>query len=189
MSAIVAYGSLLNQKQSGLRSHLLTIVCPVTVKGYRRIFNQEPTWRKGNDRRRAVLSIVQSDSDHFNGLLLALTDNDNFSELDERERGYDRVLVPHACIAYSANTHYLSESKFSFKQTFVYIGKPEKKNDSILPNEDYLHLCLRGAKQWGEEFYEQFLQTTYIGSLNLKTFLAGQRLTTKRLTTKRDTAE
>lgn len=171
MSAIVAYGSLLNQKQLGLKSHLFTIVCPVTVKGYRRIFNQEPTWRKGNDRRRAVLNIVQSDSDHFNGLLLTLTNNNGFSELDERERGYDRVLVPHACIASSANTRYLSGAKHSFKQTFVYIGKPEKKNDNILPNEDYLHLCLRGAEQWGKEFYEQFLQTTYIGNLNLKTFL------------------
>lgn len=122
---------------------------------------------------RAVLNVVESSSDCFNGLLVSLQNGSDFEALDQRERGYDRALVPLSHIAYAANAHRLAYSAPASRQAYIYLGKSEKRNDSILPNKAYLDLCLRGAKHWGAEFYEQFLQTTYIGTLTLKAFLQG----------------
>ena len=171
MPAIVAYGSLINQEQLCARSYSLARAHPVVVNGYRRVFNQEPSWRKGAHEHRAVLNLMHSDQDCFNGLLVALRDDSDFLALDERERGYSRTLVAPSQLVCSADILRSVYSEFSNGQTYVYLGKPEKRNDDILPNKDYLNLCLCGAKYWGEAFYEQFLQTTYVGESTLKQLL------------------
>ncbi len=171
MIAVVTYGSLINQEQLRAKPHLLAEACPVVVKGYRRVFNQEPSWRKGCDKHRAVLNVIRSNDDCFNGLLVNVRNNNSLRELDERERGYDRVLVSPSDVVYPASSYHSVRSGLSLKCVYIYLGKLEKKNDNILPNTAYLDLCLCGAKHWGEEFYEQFLQTTYVGGYTLKTFL------------------
>ncbi len=166
MVAIVAYGSLINQERHQ-GSHLFTAACPVLVKGYRRVFSQEPSWRQGDRTYRAVLNVVKSDEDYFNGLLVGLRDNSSFDEIDEREQGYDRVVI-----ASSQLTDFAKVSgAIAASPTYIYLGKPEKQNDNILPNKSYVELCLCGAKHWGKEFYAQFLQTTYVGKHTLETFL------------------
>ena len=173
MPAIVAYGSLINPAQ--LRaSYPLTTAYPVVVSGYRRFFNQEPSWRKGETQRRAVLNAVPSDDGYFNALLINLQNGGNFCALDEREKGYSRTLVDPSRITLLDSTHPLNSSSslahFS-EQIYLYVGKPDKRNSDILPNEDYLDLCLRGARYWGKAFYQQFLQTTYVGNSTLSAFL------------------
>ncbi len=171
MDAVVTYGSLINQEQLCAKSHLLAEACPVVVKGYRRVFNQEPSWREGHHKHRAVLNVIQSDGDYFNGLLVNLQNSDNFYELDKRERGYDRVPISPSHVIYPGNRRRLVCSERPLEHVYIYFGKLEKRNNNILPNKTYLDLCLRGARHWGEEFYEQFLQTTYVGRYTLKTFL------------------
>ncbi len=174
MSAIIAYGSLINPAQL-CASYPLTASYPVVVSGYRRAFNQEPSWRKGDAQRRAVLNAVPSNNDCFNALLINLQGGSDFRELDKREKGYDRTLVDSSRIARIDSIHrpLYSESSFrlSSEQIYLYVGKPDKRNNDILPNEDYLTLCLHGARYWGKAFYKQFLQTTYVGSSPLNAFL------------------
>lgn len=167
MTAIIVYGSLLNPEQLHQKPHLFARAYPVFVKGYRRVFNQEPSWRKGDDKHRAVLNIMESDQDGFNGLLVKLQDGSDLHQLDERERGYNRMLISQSQLASFPPISSMSKSE----PIFIYVGKPEKQNDDILPNKSYLELCLRGAKHWGKAFKEQFLQTTYVGDLTLKAFL------------------
>ncbi|MEO0771033.1 MAG: gamma-glutamylcyclotransferase family protein [Cyanobacteria bacterium J06649_4] len=172
MTAIIVYGSLLNQAQLCRATRLSSSAIPVFVKGYRRLFNQEPSWRKGDNKHRAVLNIIRSEKDDFNGLLVRVRADSDFHQLDERERGYDRIEVSYSQLESLMATPSLIESG----PIYTYRGKPEKQNDDILPNASYLELCLRGAQSWGEEswgedFYEQFLQTTYVGRLPLKAFL------------------
>lgn len=46
----------------------------------------------------------------------------------------------------------------------ISIGKEQKKNEEILPNFDYLNICLHGAESFGKEFLNDFLKTTYKNS-------------------------
>lgn len=197
MTAIIVYGSLLNPEQLHQQSHLFARAYPVFVKGYRRVFNQEPSWREGDDKHRAVLNVMKSDQDGFNGLLVRLQDGSDLHQLDERESGYNRIAISQSQLAPFAPMSDMGKSDTSKSEPviargrfpdgvfsevilseailsdpiFIYVGKPEKQNDGLLPNKSYLELCLRGAKHWGEEFQEQFLQTTYVGDLTLKAFL------------------
>jgi len=185
MTAIIAYGSLINPEQRRQGLHLFADACPVLVKGYRRVFSQEPSWREGDRTHRAVLNVIKSDEDWFNGVLVALHSGSHFEDIDQREIGYNRVLVASSQIApfekiskkpscEQGPDGQMSEqvsNAIAAQPTYIYLGKPEKQNNSILPNRDYLALCLRGAQHWGDTFYEQFLQTTYIGPRTLKSFL------------------
>ncbi len=183
MTTVAVYGSLIDQQQRQKQPNLSSNAYPVLVKGYKRVFNQEPSWRKGCGERRAVLNVVRSDQDCFNGLLVKLRDNSVFLELDKREKGYDRIRVASSQIAklpdVAGSAHASVYSKLAQEQVYLYLGKLEKQNNNISPNPDYLNLCLRGAQQWGDRFYEQFLQTTYVGKLTLKTFLESSIQTSK----------
>lgn len=176
MAAVIVYGSLINPKQLQPQSVLFSEIQPVLVKGYKRTFNQEPSWRKSDSEHRAVLNVIRSDQDCFNGLLVKLQDSDNLSRLDERERGYHRAVIAPSQLSCLANVSQsedpdLACSELAYGQTYLYLGRLEKQNNNILPNKRYLNICLQGAQHWGEAFYEQFLQTTYVGELTLKTFL------------------
>lgn len=171
MPFIIAYGSLINKNQLSKQSHLLSTVGPVWVKGYKRIFNQEPSWRQGLGKQRAVLNIEPSEQDYFNGILVEVKAEKDIRELDKRERGYVRTLIPESQL-YSSMAHSTESTHPSHVDLlYVYVGKPDKQNNNILPNKDYLEICLKGTKQWSDECYEQFLQTTYVGTHTLKTFL------------------
>lgn len=168
---MVAYGSLINIEQQRHRSHLFTEACPVLVQGYRRVFSQEPSWRQGDRTHRAVLNVVKSDQDWLNGILLGLHSS-SFDELDQREKGYNRVAIaPSQLTAFKKSPCEQASNKIAANPVYLYLGKPENQNDNILPNKDYLKLCLHGAQRWGTAFYEQFLNTTYVGKDTLKVFL------------------
>ncbi len=166
MATIVVYGSLINQNQLQ-KMTILAEACPVLVKGYKRVFNQEPSWRKGYGEHRAVLSAMLSAEDCFNGLLVGIQDDRDFHMLDERESGYDRTEIARSQLSCFIDTSCSLQSE----PIYIYLGKPSKRNDDILPNKSYLDLCLRGAKHWGETFYDQFLQTTHVGTRTLKMYL------------------
>ena len=90
MTAIVVYGSLINQEQLVRASKQFCDASPILVKGFRRAFNQEPSWREGCDQSRAVLNVTPSSHDCFNGILVHC-DAGIFRSLDERETGYSRI--------------------------------------------------------------------------------------------------
>lgn len=163
-TAIIAYGSLINPAELAKRSQLYSSAVPVWVKGYKRSFSQEPSWRKGVDVERAVLRVVPSEEHSFNGLLLPLENEADLELLDERERGYTRHKLTPGQIR-----HFAEGTRLELPgDVFVYAGKPEKYHPGILPNPVYMEICLEGAKHWGQEFYDAFLSGTFVKHGTLK---------------------
>lgn len=153
MPKLIVYGSLLNEEElqnQGLWGHNIE---PVKVFGYQRIFNQEPTYRKVDSQERAVLSIQYNQRAWFNALLIKDLDEAYFEALDLREVGYERIQVD--CKTYKNDF---------YKECFIYMGRSDKLNSEILPNAEYLNICLLGAKSLGKEFHQDFINTTYKNS-------------------------
>ena len=167
--ALITYGSLLHEQQRAALLGPCPGVVPVMVRGYRRQFDQEPSWRQAAGQRRAVLNVTAVAEAQFNALLLPLASNEILETLDRRERGYDRIRVDPATIS----PRLPNDPRLPvFKPILMYVGKPELKNCCLLPNPSYLEICLAGADQWGEDFSTVFRRTTFVGHQSLDQFLA-----------------
>ena len=153
MYKLIVYGSLINEDElqnQGLWGHNVE---PVKVFGFKRVFNQEPSYRMINSNNRAVLSIQPDNTAWFNAILIKDIDEAFFQALDMRESGYERIKTE--CKTYKGEF---------YKDCFVYMGKSEKHSETIAPNIEYMTLCADGAKKHGKEFYEDFLKTTFKNS-------------------------
>ena len=168
MSSLIVYGSLINNNEISKHQFNDVSLIPIKVRGYKRAFNQEPSWRQGKGKHIAVLNVMKVPNYWFNAILIGKIQDCLFTELDIRERGYNRYSVSSEAI-----TAYDSKIRLS-DHVYIYLGKSEKRNDSILPNPDYLGVCLDGAKQWGLEFYADFLETTYIQKEKLRSYFTSK---------------
>ena len=147
---LIVYGSLINKEELLKEGIVLDNVETVKVFGYRRVFNQEPSYRFLDSKNRAVLNIIKDEAYWFNAILIKELSDKYFEALDVREKGYQRITI-------DVETY----TKKVIKNCFVYSGKEEKRSLTILPNKEYLKLCLEGAKSFGELFYFDYLKTTY----------------------------
>jgi hypothetical protein len=162
------YGSLIDKSELTDNGFPLDSTCPVLVQGFKRIFSQEPSWRSDQGEERAVLNAIRSQQHWLNALLISGLNDDFFIDLDRREKGYNRIEV---------SPSYLQKYDLSYtppipENIYVYTGEVDKQSDSILPNPSYLHKCLEGAKQWGENFYSDFLNSTFVkNSILLRSYI------------------
>lgn len=163
MTALLAYGSLMHPVE--LARHCTWTRCvPVRVQGFRRSFSQEPSWRAGDGLERGVLTVRRSASDWFNAILVCGSNADAFRSIDQRERGYTRVLVP----VTDVEPYAMHEVDALIDEIRLYTGRDEKRNDELLPNRAYLKLCIDAAARWGREFARDFLRTTHCGDNTLE---------------------
>jgi len=150
----IVYGSLLNPQELEKHDISMDRVKFVKVKNFKRVFNQEPSWRKVESNNRAVMNIQDDSSSWFNALLIVGITQKHVEELDHRERGYDRIDVPNGDVI-------LYDSGKVVKDCFVYKGKIDKQNAQILPNLDYFEICKSGANSYFEDFFNDYMATTY----------------------------
>jgi hypothetical protein len=153
MPNLIVYGSLLNKDE--LKKHNITddMIDFVKVKGFKRIFNQEPSWRKVKSNYRAVMNVQVDKNFWFNAILLKNLDEKYFMQLDKREIGYDRTIIKDGNVTtYNGNI---------VNNCIIYKGKAGKQNNKILPNKDYLAICKNGARSHFSEFYDDYISTTY----------------------------
>src|SRR3954447_21662558 len=138
MDALIVYGSLINESELVRGGFSVDSTCPVILQGFKRMFRQEPSWRKSDQgEERAVLNAVSSQQHWLNGLLIWGLDDGFFTNLDEREKGYQRIGV-----AQSSLRRYNSSHTSPIPQNiYIYTGDVEKQSASILPNESYLRTC------------------------------------------------
>lgn len=143
---------------------------PVRVRGFRRSFSQEPSWRAGDGIERGVLTVRRSERDWFNGILIRGSDVPALRSIDRRERGYTRVVVPVPGVTpYGMHG---TEELDELDEISLYAGRDEKWNAELLPNPTYLDLCIEAAQHWGREFANDFLRTTYVGARTLDDFIS-----------------
>lgn len=169
MAALLVYGSLINKNELLDKNIDLLDCIPVKVYNLKREFSQEPSWRKSEGDDRAVLRVDIKKKHFINALLVQNIKNKAIKDLDHRERGYDRIKVEKTDIefCYDMNKKRLELSE----QVYIYIGKCDKLNPLILPNPHYLDICLEGAKQWGDRFYKDFIESTYVKDRTLRSIL------------------
>jgi hypothetical protein len=99
-------------------------------------------------------------------LLILSLDDAFLADLDKREKGYNRIRV---APSYFRGYHFLHIAP---QNIFIHVGKADKQSNSILPNASYLSICMEGAKQWGEDFYNDFLDSTFVkDSILLRTYI------------------
>ncbi len=150
----IVYGSLLHPKELQRHGISLDSIEFVKVSNFQRVFNQEPSHRNADSINRAVLNIQKVENSFFNAILIKNISEKSLQELDIREKGYDRLNLEDGLV------RYYTDNKIA-KDCFVYIGKKGKQNEQILPNISYLKLCLNGSRSYFDEFYNDFINTTY----------------------------
>lgn len=139
----------------GLAEHPATLV---RLRGFRRSFCQEPSWRRSDSAARGVLTVRREAGCWLNGLLIQDLRPGALPALDRRERGYVRTPL-----AADALEPYEPGADLGPGQPIVYLGREEKFNAGILPNEEYLGICATGAGRWGPSFLRDFLLSTHLG--------------------------
>ena len=150
MLGIIAYGSLINlQEIKSQREHPAHAV-PIKLDTFKRSFNQQPAWRNDVGTHSAVLNVQTSEQNWLNAVCFCYAEFD-FTDLDNREKGYSRIGVDADKIS-----NYQRYNLPELEEIYIYRGKKEYQSSVLMPNPDYLNICLAGAKHWGEEFYYDF---------------------------------
>ena len=160
---IFGYGSLIN-KQSLLRTAPdATDIRPCYLKGFRRAFNlwNPKGWQKANLDLAGIpycavdISETSDTEAKVNGVLFTVH-NDDLIELVKRE--YEYKLIESTAYDFETGEVIAGCALFSScKNNGAYAhGTPAQTK--------YLEVCLEGAQEFGEEFYQMFLETTYIGN-------------------------
>jgi hypothetical protein len=161
----IVYGSLLHPDELKKQHIDIDRVEFVKVKGFRRVFNQEPSWRLVEANERAVMNIEPDPEGWFNALAIKGLSEEHIEELDHRERGYDRInLADGDVVTYGGKM---------LKECFVYKGKSGKQSDTIDPNPEYFEICLRGAQAHFDRFYRDYISTTYMNKIDQGQILIG----------------
>lgn len=166
MFGLITYGSLLHEKEINKYDSLIEDIIPVEIVGYKRSFNLLPSVRVGIGKYKSVLNIQESKHNTFNAVCIIYKEIDILL-IDEREKGYDRIIIDANNIKTSNKANLLHSIT-----VYAYRGFEYMIDNSIMPNVDYLKLCLEGSKQYGEDFYHHFINTTYMNNnITLKNFI------------------
>ncbi len=154
----IIYGSLLHVDELKKQNIDPSRVDLVKVKGFKRVFNQLPSWRKVDGIKKAVMNIEKDENSWFNALVIKNLNDKYIQELDYRERGYNRSSLKDGSVTLYSDGNIL-------KNCIVYKGKEDKQSNEILPNSNYFEICKNGAKCHGKEFLNDYLKTTYKNTL------------------------
>lgn len=171
MAGLLVYGSLMHPDELAPHVARDRRVVPVRAQGFRRSFEQEPSWRKGEVGKRGVLTVRPSPGHWINGVVVQGYDARDLRSLDQRERGYTRESVPVTAVEpypplreTGPASDRLSASTPIDDEIAIYVGRNELLNPDLLPNPAYLELCVEAARRLGAEFLDDFLATTFVGS-------------------------
>ena len=186
MAWVLGYGSLLHP--DSLRRTLPQVspaqIRPVQVAGARRIFNLvSPGWARLaggiQGEKVAALNAVPAKDCRMNAVAFWLGEEE-VEPLDRREFCYYKVLdvpfvewaagdgqtgSPEKGFYYSVLDAAALQARFPrrYREEFEPLGADGLISDAVLPQDDYLSVCLQGAEGWGADYLSFFLETTYLG--------------------------
>ena len=194
MSAIkvFGYGSLLSQKWAEeMVEESLSDFQLVSVKGYRRIFNKVGIvffqhYNIPQDDLKVSSCATRYDGETEIICSAFECSEKEFLKIYEREHRFRWILVEgidsagkshqgRMCTEYTDEDYLLNkcifEEEYHSRVKQYYKGKIWR--DDIFPHTQYLHHCLRAAKQHGEDIYNNFIYTSYLsdGSTPISEYL------------------
>jgi hypothetical protein len=98
VDALIVYGSLINKLELTKGGFPLDNTRPLVLRGFKRVFCQEPSWRPDWGEQRAVLNVIGSEQHWLNALLISGLTDGFLADLDKREKGYNRIKVAPSCL-------------------------------------------------------------------------------------------
>ena len=157
---IFGYGSLMNMQSLKKTVPNIKAIRPVLLKNYIRCFETKSTTRfTKNITSISVLNIKESKDAFVNGVCFDV-DMEYLNSLLKREGAYElRDIVVNSLT-----------TAISFP-ALIFIDKSNKKQKFLFDEPvqiEYLKTCINGAKDFGEDFYGMFLETTLIDGYKLK---------------------
>lgn len=166
MKQVFGFGSLMSLKSLQVSAPSVEKVTPVYINWYRRDFSiWDPlgftktfpeicwTWFCALD-----VQVSNDQETQVNGVMFHVS-NEEFEEIKIREQEYN--IIEAECFGFFTyeslwNCYFFSANK----NNWVY-------NHGCKAQEKYLQVCLEWAKNYGDMFYTQFLETTYIWNKDL----------------------
>lgn len=163
---VFGFGSLMNTESLRATVPDAFDITPSYIKGFMRDFS---VWDAAGFTESNLdiagfaycavdLKKVTEPQARVNGVTFSMSDT-HFENLIKREHDYELVKAPiydfltneslGECFLFSSNKN---NGQFDF-------DSPAQKR--------YLQICLRAAEQYGEQFYHEFLHTTFIGKRRL----------------------
>ncbi len=165
--SIFGFGSLLDSESLAATVPDADSILPAYIKGFRRDFSfwDSVGWTETNlelagEAFCAVdVTISRDPGSKVNGVIFQMSEL-NYERLLQRELGYKLIQTESysfennkplgKCMVFSSNRH---------NGTYDFESKAQKR---------YLEICLRGAHKYGKDFYQGFLETTFINDQPLK---------------------
>jgi len=150
---LIAYGSLIDRDtiSNYFGSQSAESADVVQVRDYKRIFNTEVTVRDYDGRERAILNAEKSKGSEMNAVKIECPSFEDFGKYTLREDGYRFRMV-------SSKVEGIQQTN---RKRWMPVEREAPETD-ILPHQKYLNSCIEASKQWGEEFHNEFLNTTYL---------------------------
>ena len=163
---LIGYGTLLSlaslARDIGGEAMSAKTYHPITVFDYKRLFNLRPEHYessrmlspRGNED--GAMNVQSSQGDSFNAVMFRVSD-DELTRLDERERYYDRILVP---------VHRFEDGE-PCGEAFVYSAAPGSPwviddPDRLMPRWLDIEHGRTGSYRISPEFGRMFDRTTYL---------------------------
>jgi hypothetical protein len=155
---LIIYGSLIYKPAlKELFSNPETRVSRVRLDGFARVFDMAADRRRTAANRNAVLNLHRDAESWCNGLLVESVTPREYGIYARRETEYRTTLVKRDDISF-----YESNADAVPKEVIVSYDGPSQTD--IYPIPSYVKRCLKGATQWGEEFYDEFVSTTSLAT-------------------------
>ena len=172
---IFGFGSLINRESLKATVSDAYDIKPCFIKGFVRDFSlwDSVGFTETNLNLKATpfcaldVKKVNDVSKIVNGVMFK-TSETHFNDLLRREQGYDLIETE----VYDFKTGNPLGSAFLFSAN----KNNGKYNFGCKAQERYLSVCLSGAKAFGEKFYSEFLDTTFIENRCLSEVLELQLL-------------
>ena len=156
---IFGYGSLINMQENAneINNPLKRKIWPVMVDGLKRSFNVSSTGGKYK-----VLGIKEVKKNKCNGILIKLRTAEELAKLIEREKNYSTKWLDHKRISFPYKKQLTlnpdDQVIYFYPKAKYTLTKKAAEQLAIRPN--YLTVCLEGAVDIGEDFLQDFAETT-----------------------------
>jgi gamma-glutamylcyclotransferase (GGCT)/AIG2-like uncharacterized protein YtfP len=154
---IFGYGSLINMKEN-TREISKRQIWPVMVDGLKRSFNVSSIGGKYK-----VLGIKEvKGKSKSNGVLIKLRTAEELAKLIDREKNYSTKWLDHKRISFPYKKQLTlnpdDQVIYFYPKAKYTLTKKAAEQLAIRPN--YLTICLEGAVVLGEDFLQDFAETT-----------------------------
>ena len=147
---IFGYGSLMNEDSLKRTFNIFKVQDVAELKGYSRIFNFKSPYRHNTetDCYSSVLNLRHENKTVIQGLIIDIP-KEEIDTLMDRERGYE---IQEIQLMNGERVSTFIANKFT---PYYYV-----ESDSV--QREYLDLCLSACKKYGDDMFNNFINTTYV---------------------------